>query len=80
MERQLEELGINSADAWTLFLAFLEKVGVDKMKAVSAEVRVDAGIEGGIVAVVEFAKNKDGHLIIKGDRPVKKTTTYMFCR
>ena len=80
MEQQLDAKTLDSATAWELFLAFLERVGVDKMSAFSADLHVSAGVNGGHVMVTEFKRNADGSHAMKDGDLMTISKTFPFSR
>jgi len=57
---------IVSMSAWELFIAFLEKVGVDKMTACTANIHINSDAQAGVVLVGGFPRDEEGRAIIEG--------------
>ena len=57
---------IESTTAWQLFIAFLERVGVDKMTANTANIHINSDAQEGVVMVGGFPRDEEGRAIIEG--------------
>jgi hypothetical protein len=74
------KLKLEEFTAWQLFLALLEKVGVDKSSAVEATITVEAGVEGGEVKATGFAKDAENRPIVKDGDFERYTIVRTFTR
>jgi hypothetical protein len=74
------KLKLEEFTAWQLFLAFLEKVGVDKMSAIEATISVEAGAQGGKVEATGFVLDSKGRPAIKDGDFERYTIVRTFTR
>lgn len=66
IEEQPDAPTIESATAWQLFIALLERVGVDKMTAHTANIHINSDAVRGVVLVGGFPRDEKGRVIIDG--------------
>ena len=62
MEKQLDAKTLDEATAWELHLAFLKRLGVDVMTAVSANILSTP--DRGVVQVTGFSKDAPGYTCV----------------